>query len=963
MGFTRVIAPSILVAVVVFYACTKAANVKLCDEGKKGHCKYICCNKTEKTFGCCPSIGGVCCPKGDLCCPKGYVCHVNATGQTNTTTCKRRNTTLTRHRRSPQMVKPSTVDYVGENAPKRGFLQIKSATEVMCPGGARKCPSNQTCCVLANMEDACCPLEQAVCCSDGLHCCPHGYTCEDKGGACQKPPAFVLLQSRELIPVPAVEDVTCHDGSVCASNQTCCITRSKTYGCCPLAGAVCCADHVHCCPSGDTCSTEKTCLKKDDPSVFQMMTKLKAHVGTIRCHDGTVCVTGNTCCMTISGKYGCCPDEDAVCCPDKIHCCPKGTTCDDVGKKCRTALGAFLPLMKKKPAEAVEKLKRVDCPDGRSCPDNETCCLTTTAGVYGCCPSPNAVCCTDHIHCCPGGTTCDLANGTCDSGNTVIPMVKKVEAQVKRVGNLHCPDGSLCPNGNTCCKTGSDEYGCCPSVNAVCCSQGKHCCPEGSSCIESNHTCNIPNGPSIAMLEKMQRVGVVCPDGGECSDNQTCCKVSSDQYGCCPVAHAVCCADEKHCCPEGYTCGSSSECVKESQAGAVMIDIISMAEVGNVVCADGSNCSDNNTCCPLPSGKYSCCPLPNAVCCSDQKHCCPLDYACSTGGMCVDSSSVVSLQEMVKSKPGRVGMIECPDGRYCNDNQTCCETTSKVYGCCPLREASCCDDNVHCCQDGYTCNNSHCIKSNPVTTLLTFVDDNQCPDDSKCPSSQTCCQLTTGRYGCCPASHAMCCKDHVHCCASGYECSNSSDNCVKHGGLEMSALKLVSKEDNRKQSEISVVKCSDGSLCPDSSTCCLTSDSHYGCCAVPNATCCSDGVHCCPQGESCGETGSCSSSEAISITQASERKEIVDKHCPDNTSCSENFTCCPLTDDLKKYGCCPLESAVCCSDHLHCCPNGFECSKKGVCSKVDLFSNRIRKIKHGYRYKLQKSDESPRDEI
>ena len=50
---------------------------------------------------------------------------------------------------------------------------------------------------------------------------------------------------------------------------------------------------------------------------------------------------------------------------------------------------------------------------------------------------------------------------------------------------------------------------------------------------------------------------VVCGDGqSECPDGSTCCKMSSGEYGCCPLPEAVCCSDGVHCCPNGYTCSS-----------------------------------------------------------------------------------------------------------------------------------------------------------------------------------------------------------------------------------------------------------------------------------------------------------------------------------------------------------------------------------------------------------------------
>ena len=48
------------------------------------------------------------------------------------------------------------------------------------------------------------------------------------------------------------------------------------------------------------------------------------------------------------------------------------------------------------------------------------------------------------------------------------------------------------------------------------------------------------------------------------------------------------------------------------------------------------------------------------------------------------------------------------------------------------------------------------------------------------------------------------------------------------------------------------VNCGDGEMyCMDGQTCCLSDSGGFGCCPVPNVICCSNGVHCCPQGYIC----------------------------------------------------------------------------------------------------------------
>lgn len=39
----------------------------------------------------------------------------------------------------------------------------------------------------------------------------------------------------------------------CADGYTCCESPSGDYACCPHVNAVCCQDHIHCCPQGSTC--------------------------------------------------------------------------------------------------------------------------------------------------------------------------------------------------------------------------------------------------------------------------------------------------------------------------------------------------------------------------------------------------------------------------------------------------------------------------------------------------------------------------------------------------------------------------------------------------------------------------------------------------------------------------------------------------------------------------------------
>ena len=61
-----------------------------------------------------------------------------------------------------------------------------------------------------------------------------------------------------------VDATTCPDDiTQCDDQSTCCLISSKEYGCCPLPKAVCCKDHIHCCPHGFGCDlASSACFRK-----------------------------------------------------------------------------------------------------------------------------------------------------------------------------------------------------------------------------------------------------------------------------------------------------------------------------------------------------------------------------------------------------------------------------------------------------------------------------------------------------------------------------------------------------------------------------------------------------------------------------------------------------------------------------------------------------------------------------
>ncbi|KAM4539726.1 progranulin-like [Odontesthes bonariensis] len=147
------------------------------------------------------------------------------------------------------------------------------------------------------------------------------------------------------------------------------------------------------------------------------------------------------------------------------------------------------------------------------------------------------------------------------------------------------------------------------------------------------------------------------------------------------------------------------------------------------------------------------------------------------------------------------------------------------------------------------------------------------------------------------------------------------------------------------------IRCPDGNVCSDSSTCCLTRHG-YSCCPYPKAVCCPDMAHCCPSGFRCNlatqmcekvnqpwmnipmekkETAEEPSSLDLSVTpfEQLENSNVPDAkkssavHCDNYYMCPDGTTCC--RHPKGAWFCCPYSPGRCCLDGYHCCPYGYDC--------------------------------------
>ncbi|XP_054622865.1 granulin b [Dunckerocampus dactyliophorus] len=664
----------------------------VCPDGGVCEDKSTCCKSTVGGYGCCPLPHAVCCSDGLHCCFEGTVCDLLHARCVNKTT-------------SLPWVRPRPPEQLSQRA-----------AAVMCPDQQSECPDTTTCCQLPDGAWGCCPLAKAVCCEDKRHCCPEGTTCDLVHSMCASPsggwlPLLGKLPARSraardddvITAVTAVASVTCPGGgSSCPDTFTCCLLASGDYGCCPYPDAMCCGDHVHCCPRDSVCDLQHGLCQSADYHV-PLSEKLPAWASDMECPDKTsVCPDKTTCCQTISGEFACCPMPDAVCCADHLHCCPHGTVCNMATATCdHPADGTVWP--------RIALAENTKCDESVSCPGLSTCCRTTGGG-WACCPLEQAVCCDDHLHCCPHGKECNLEAETCDDPLGVSPPLPWV-AKMAAVQDEECDQQTVCPAGSTCCKVAAGQWACCPLPQAVCCDDLQHCCPGGYKCNVAEQTCDKPGQLSLpwfrktAARQRLTSAGKMCDDRTSCPSETSCCFMKrTHTWGCCPLLRAVCCDDGEHCCPAGHVCEPHRASCSRGHHVVPWLSKIDArtrpAAVADIKCDDKSSCAAGTTCCKLPTGEWGCCPLVKAVCCPDREHCCPQGYTCN-----METGTCEKAMLAVEAVPANDTLVPCDvTGLFgCPERETCCQNSNSEWACCPSPGAVCCADLKQCCPAGFSC--------------------------------------------------------------------------------------------------------------------------------------------------------------------------------------------------------------------------------------------------------------------
>uniref|UniRef100_A0A8B9T798 Granulin precursor n=1 Tax=Anas platyrhynchos TaxID=8839 RepID=A0A8B9T798_ANAPL len=409
-----------------------------------------------------------------------------------------------------------------------------------------------------------------------------------------------------------------------------------------------------------------------------------------------------------------------------------------------------------------------------------------------------------------------------------------------------CPDGrSACPDGATCCQLPSAQYGCCPLQN-VSVSPCPHTAPRGGGGLSPavlSPAAVPPRRPCAAATGS-----TAVPKAPPATWSAPCAPRCRTRRG---RRHAVRLGWDWD--PPGAILG----------AQGTLAVTIRLSPVGDVKCDDQMSCPDGNTCCRLSSGAWGCCPLEEAVCCPDHVHCCPQGYTCDPqGGTCLQGG--VRLPWLSKTPArGRAGDVKCDDETSCPDGNTCCRLSSGAWGCCPLEQAVCCPDHVHCCPQGYTCDpqGGTCLKGGVRLPWLSKTPargrggDVKCDDQMSCPDGNTCCQLSSGAWGCCPLEQAVCCKDHQHCCPRGYTCNAATQSCEKLLAATPLRFPVPTGPPLSPPRPVATIPADTARACPPGQRCCRSKDGSWARCPFAQGSCCEDGRRCCPAGYRCARGG------------------------------------------------------------------------------------------------------------
>jgi len=345
---------------------------------------------------------------------------------------------------------------------------------------------------------------------------------------------------------------------------------------------------------------------------------------------------------------------------------------------------------------------------------------------------------------------------TCDAS----PVQPGVGVKAAHLKTLMVNTKSMSCEGLQC------KGGCCPEFNWYCCPGDVYCASDPMFC---------PPLPQLEMAFELD----LYEDENNSEDD---CPGTMCPGGCCPLADAYCCDDNKHCTPDESLCPEKEKVkLDEKTVGTEYVD----------QACPGPMC--HGRCCPYEG--WVCCPNPD-YCALDLSHCPP-----ESAVHFLKSAATKKIAEKITKKqtencPGPMchgrccpyeGWVCCPNPDYCALDLSHCPPESAVHflksaaakkiatkeakmntedcpgpmchgRCCPYEGWVCCPNPDYCALDL-----SHCPpESANVIKFLTSVAVNKTKSQD-CPGPMC-------KGGCCPQPGWTCCKDGLYCAATLDDC-------------------------------------------------------------------------------------------------------------------------------------------------------------------------------------------------
>jgi hypothetical protein len=338
-----------------------------------------------------------------------------------------------------------------------------------------------------------------------------------------------------------------------------------------------------------------------------------------------------------------------------------------------------------------------------------------------------------------------------------------------------CQNAAQCDDGNAC-TTDTCNAGVCGHVN------NNLACNDGNACTQTdtcqNGVCVGGNNVACQPLDGCHTAGVCNPQNGACSQplkaNGTAC---NDNNGCTQndVCNAGVCSGSALACQPLDGCHSAGACNPMT------------GQCSNPLKADGSACSDNNSCTQTDTCQAGVCvgsmPVmcPAADACHVQGVCNVATGMCDNnvkqdGTPCDDGSSCTQSDICIAGMCTGQNPVVCPAPDGCHDAPICNPMTGQCAN--PVKaDGSSCDDGNPCSQTD-TCMNGVCVGGNPVicspkdschTAGLCSPATGMCSeptknDGSSCDDGDACTQIDSCKGGVCTGATPVNCsaKDACH---------------------------------------------------------------------------------------------------------------------------------------------------------------------------------------------------------